>query len=462
MAGSSTPSRPSPRTASSWPSCPRGSSTRSTTRTSSTCPSRTARGPTWCRWPPPRLAVRPAARRAAARRRAAKPGPGAGGAGAAGNGPDVTGDGAGPGAAGEGAAGGAGDPEAAGQPGAPADEDAPGPVEVDAEGLAARVVAVPVAESRYSSLRTVSGGLAWLREPVTGVLGEGAAVPDEKPPRAALERFDLGHAEGHRAGLRAGLVRGQRGRRVAGGAGRRRAAGGPGAAQGGPGRRGHGPGGPVPGPVHRRPRSCSGGTPSPRRPGSCGTTSGSRTWPAWTGTRSPRPTGRCWTGSAAALDFADLLWEVVGELGTSHAYIRPPGHARRARPRAARTARRGPEPGRRRHLAGDPGAAGRVLRPAGPVPAGSPGRRGAARRCAAGRGRPPGGPAGRPGAAAGRQRREAGGADRGQRPRPGPPGGGRPAGQRAPAALPGLGRPATAGWSASCPAAGPGTCTSRT
>ena len=51
-AGSSTPSRPSPGTASTWPSCPRGSSTRSTTRTSSTCRSRTGRGPTWCRWPP--------------------------------------------------------------------------------------------------------------------------------------------------------------------------------------------------------------------------------------------------------------------------------------------------------------------------------------------------------------------------------------------------------------------------
>ena len=36
----------------------------------------------------------------------------------------------------------------------------------------------------------------------------------------------------------------------------------------------------------------------------------------------------------SSLDFADLLWEVVGELGTSHAYIRPPvtpgehGHGR--------------------------------------------------------------------------------------------------------------------------------------
>jgi tricorn protease len=69
--------------------------------------------------------------------------------------------------------------------------ESPAPVTVDAEGLAGRVVAVPVAEWRYSSLRAVSGGLAWLKEPLTGVLGEGAADPDASRPRPALERFDL-------------------------------------------------------------------------------------------------------------------------------------------------------------------------------------------------------------------------------------------------------------------------------
>jgi tricorn protease len=69
---------------------------------------------------------------------------------------------------------------------------APPAVTVDAEGLSSRVVSVPVAESRYSSLRAVSGGLVWLREPLTGVLGEGAADPDAVRPRRCLERFDLG------------------------------------------------------------------------------------------------------------------------------------------------------------------------------------------------------------------------------------------------------------------------------
>ena len=64
-------------------------------------------------------------------------------------------------------------------------------VTVHADGLADRVVGVPVPEARYSGLRAVQGGLAWLREPVAGVLGEGGAEPDGDPARPALERFDL-------------------------------------------------------------------------------------------------------------------------------------------------------------------------------------------------------------------------------------------------------------------------------
>ena len=64
-------------------------------------------------------------------------------------------------------------------------------VTVDPDGLAGRVVALPVEEARYGSLRPVKGGLAWLREPVAGVLGEGGAGPDDDRPRPALQRFDL-------------------------------------------------------------------------------------------------------------------------------------------------------------------------------------------------------------------------------------------------------------------------------
>ncbi len=73
--------------------------------------------------------------------------------------------------------------------------DDPQAVTVDPEGLAERVVAVPVEEARYFGLRAVKGGLAWRRTPVAGVLGEGGAALDDDRPRAALERFDLGKRE---------------------------------------------------------------------------------------------------------------------------------------------------------------------------------------------------------------------------------------------------------------------------
>ena len=94
----------------------------------------------------------------------------------------------------------AGDDEGGDRPGDGADRggDRPGdgadtapPVVVDAEGLAGRVVQVPVTESRYSSLRAVKGGLAWLREPLAGTLGEGGASPADAAPRPGLEHFDL-------------------------------------------------------------------------------------------------------------------------------------------------------------------------------------------------------------------------------------------------------------------------------
>jgi tricorn protease len=62
---------------------------------------------------------------------------------------------------------------------------------VDTDGLGGRIVQVPVPESRYASLRAIKDGLAWLREPVTGTLGEGGANLGDAALRPALERFDL-------------------------------------------------------------------------------------------------------------------------------------------------------------------------------------------------------------------------------------------------------------------------------
>jgi tricorn protease len=71
-------------------------------------------------------------------------------------------------------------------------EDSERPVvSVDTDGIPARVVAVPVGESAYSSLHAWKGGLTWLRAPVAGVLGDGDAEPGAARPRAALERFSL-------------------------------------------------------------------------------------------------------------------------------------------------------------------------------------------------------------------------------------------------------------------------------
>jgi tricorn protease len=64
-------------------------------------------------------------------------------------------------------------------------------VTVDPDGLAGRIVTVPVEEARYRGLRSVKGGLVWLRSPVAGVLGEGGADLDDDRPRSALQRFDL-------------------------------------------------------------------------------------------------------------------------------------------------------------------------------------------------------------------------------------------------------------------------------
>ncbi|MGC5012739.1 S41 family peptidase [Streptosporangium sp. DT93] len=62
---------------------------------------------------------------------------------------------------------------------------------VDLEGIAGRVVQVPVPEGRYSDLRAVKGGFAWLREPLAGELGEDRDEVGGEAPRPALDRYDL-------------------------------------------------------------------------------------------------------------------------------------------------------------------------------------------------------------------------------------------------------------------------------
>jgi tricorn protease len=56
-------------------------------------------------------------------------------------------------------------------------------------------VAIPVPEGRYCGLRAVRGGLAWLRRPVTGELGIGGARLADDAPRPSVERFDFARRE---------------------------------------------------------------------------------------------------------------------------------------------------------------------------------------------------------------------------------------------------------------------------
>jgi tricorn protease len=73
------------------------------------------------------------------------------------------------------------------------DEDDEGPPEVvvDVEGLAARVVPIPVVEGRYHGMRAAKDCLLWYRLPINGTLGDGRAGTDVKPEKPVLERFDL-------------------------------------------------------------------------------------------------------------------------------------------------------------------------------------------------------------------------------------------------------------------------------
>ncbi|MDX3453138.1 PDZ domain-containing protein [Streptomyces sp. ME02-8801-2C] len=62
---------------------------------------------------------------------------------------------------------------------------------IDLDGLADRIVPFPVEAARYSNLRAAKDGLLWLRHPVRGVLGSSRATPDDPDPKTELERYDL-------------------------------------------------------------------------------------------------------------------------------------------------------------------------------------------------------------------------------------------------------------------------------
>ncbi|MFF7378902.1 S41 family peptidase [Streptomyces massasporeus] len=72
------------------------------------------------------------------------------------------------------------------------ENDENGAVTVEVEGLESRVTPFPVAASKYSALHPVAGGgLVWLRWPISGALGETFANPDDTSGRPTLEHFGI-------------------------------------------------------------------------------------------------------------------------------------------------------------------------------------------------------------------------------------------------------------------------------
>ncbi|MFG2821238.1 PDZ domain-containing protein [Kitasatospora sp. NPDC048365] len=62
---------------------------------------------------------------------------------------------------------------------------------VDLDGIADRIVPFPVEGGRFGSLRAAKDGVLWTRLPFVGELGDTASSLEADEPRAALERFDL-------------------------------------------------------------------------------------------------------------------------------------------------------------------------------------------------------------------------------------------------------------------------------
>ncbi|WP_030603206.1 S41 family peptidase [Streptomyces fulvoviolaceus] len=71
-----------------------------------------------------------------------------------------------------------------------------GAVTVEIEGLESRVTPFPVTASKYSAMHPVSGGgLVWLRWPISGALGETFVNPDDTSGRPTLEYFSISKAK---------------------------------------------------------------------------------------------------------------------------------------------------------------------------------------------------------------------------------------------------------------------------
>lgn len=72
-----------------------------------------------------------------------------------------------------------------------ADAAAIAAVRVDPEGMAHRVIGVPVPQGNYTALASTEGALLWLDWALAGVTGDGKASQEDKDARPSLVRYDL-------------------------------------------------------------------------------------------------------------------------------------------------------------------------------------------------------------------------------------------------------------------------------
>nr|WP_223244682.1 S41 family peptidase [Streptomyces sp. CBMA156] len=83
------------------------------------------------------------------------------------------------------------EPKARKADGEEAAADAAPVTRVDLDGIADRIIPFPVEGGRFEELAAAKDGVLWTRAPLMGELGDEAASLDDDRPRPVLERFDL-------------------------------------------------------------------------------------------------------------------------------------------------------------------------------------------------------------------------------------------------------------------------------
>jgi tricorn protease len=73
----------------------------------------------------------------------------------------------------------------------PSSAASPAEVRVDLDGIRHRVTALPVRQGNYSHLAAAQDSLLWLSHDLAGATGEGRAKPEDKDAPPTLQRFDL-------------------------------------------------------------------------------------------------------------------------------------------------------------------------------------------------------------------------------------------------------------------------------